>query len=352
VAGNLLRFRHAVIATGARPNRPPIPGLDEAGYLTNETIFALTQLPARLAVIGAGPVGCELAQAFARLGSRVTLYSREARLLPRDDAEAAALVEHALVGDGVVVRHLCRVERITRSTSRDKIIHCVVGNQSVADAVDAILIGVGRRPNVRNLGLESAGVAYDEREGVRVDDRLRTTQRRIFAAGDVCSRFQFTHAADAMARIVIQNACFLGRARASLLTVPWCTYTDPEIAHVGLSEADAAARGLSVTTFTQRMNAVDRSVLDGEPDGFVKVHVRTGTDRLVGATIVARHAGEMISELTLAMVGGLGMRTVARTIHPYPTRSEAIKKTADAYNRARLTPFVQNLLRRWFTWRP
>jgi pyruvate/2-oxoglutarate dehydrogenase complex dihydrolipoamide dehydrogenase (E3) component len=221
--------------------------------------------------------------------------------------------------------------------------------QGEALTVDAILVGVGRAPNVEGLDLEAAGVSYDN-HGVQVDDRLRTTNRRIFAAGDICSRFKFTHAADAMARIVIQNALFLGRARASALTIPWCTYTEPEIAHVGLYEREAAERGIAVQTFVQKLEDVDRAILDGETEGFVKVHVRAGTDRLVGATIVARHAGDLISELTLAMVGKLGLRTLARTIHPYPTQAEAIRKLGDAYNRTRLTPFTRWLLQRVMAW--
>jgi len=177
-----------------------------------------------------------------------------------------------------------------------------------------------------------------------------TRPRRIFAAGDICMDHKFTHAADAMARVVIQNALFFGRAKASALVIPWCTYTDPEVAHVGLYEAEAKARGLDVQTFTEPMAHVDRAVLDGDTDGFVKVHVRAGSDRIIGATVVARHAGEIISELTLAVVGGLGLRTLARTIHPYPTQAEAVKRVADAYNRTRLTPFVKGLFQKWLAW--
>ena len=179
-----------------------------------------------------------------------------------------------------------------------------------------------------------------------VDDRLRTTNPRIYAAGDVCSAHKFTHTADAQARIVIQNALFLGRARASALTLPWCTYTDPEVAHVGLYEREAAARGIAVRTFVQELADVDRAVLDGETEGFVKVHVRAGTDRILGATIVARHAGEMMPELTLAIATGIGLGRIASVIHPYPTQAEAIRKLGDAYNRTRLTPRVKRLFAR------
>jgi pyruvate/2-oxoglutarate dehydrogenase complex dihydrolipoamide dehydrogenase (E3) component len=349
VGGRVLRFTRAVIATGSRAARPDIPGLAEAGFLTNETVFNLTELPPRLAVIGAGPVGCELAQAFARFGARVSLLGNGPHVMPREDPDAARIVEKQMQRDGVNLFPGCKVVRVAQEGS-EKVLHLECGGQRTEVLVDAILVGVGRIPNVQGLGLESAGVAYDEKEGVKVNDRLQTTNRRIFAAGDICSRFKFTHAADAMARVVIQNALFFGRAKASALVIPWCTYTDPEVAHVGLSEAEAKARGIDVQTFTEPMARVDRAVLDGDTVGFVKVHVRAGSDRIVGATVVARHAGEMISELTLAMVGGLGLGKLARTIHPYPTQAEAIKRIADAYNRTRLTPFVKGLFQKWLAW--
>ncbi len=216
--------------------------------------------------------------------------------------------------------------------------------------VDEIIIGVGRVPALAGLNLEGAGVASGHTAGVTVDDYLRTTNPRIYAAGDVCSQFKFTHVADAMARIVIRNALFYGRARMSALTIPWCTYTDPEIAHVGLYEADANSRGIKLKTFVQEFDAVDRAILDGETDGLVKVHVATGSDRIVGATIVASHAGEMISEVTLAMAKGIGLGAIADVIHPYPTQAEALRKIGDQYNRTRLTPRVKRIFERWLAW--
>jgi pyruvate/2-oxoglutarate dehydrogenase complex dihydrolipoamide dehydrogenase (E3) component len=183
-----------------------------------------------------------------------------------------------------------------------------------------------------------------------VNDRLQTSAPRIYACGDVCSPYQFTHAADFMARIVIQNALFKGRAKASSLLIPWCTYTSPEIAHVGLYESEANARGIRIDTFTQPLDQVDRAILDGETEGFVRVHVRQGTDRIVGATVVAAHAGDLIGELTLAMKGRLGLKTLGATIHPYPTQAEAIRKIGDLYNRTRLTPFLKSLMQRWLAW--
>jgi pyruvate/2-oxoglutarate dehydrogenase complex dihydrolipoamide dehydrogenase (E3) component len=348
VADTTLRFRRAVIATGARAHRPPIPGLAEAGFLTNETVFALTELPQRLAVIGAGPIGCELAQAFARFGSRVHVLGNHPQILPREDPDAAERIENALRQDGVEFTLNCRIDRVEKR-GQEKVVYLTDG-QGEQVVVDEILIGAGRVPNVDGLNLDAVGVRHDKRDGVAVNDRLQTTNRNIYAAGDVCSQFKFTHAADALARIVLQNALFKGRARASALTIPWCTYTDPEIAHVGLYENEARERGIAFRTFTQELHEVDRAVLDGEDDGFVKVLVSPRGDKILGATIVAAHAGEMISELTLAMVGRLGLRTIANTIHPYPTQAEAIKKLGDAYNRTRLTPTVKWLFEKWLSW--
>jgi pyruvate/2-oxoglutarate dehydrogenase complex dihydrolipoamide dehydrogenase (E3) component len=215
--------------------------------------------------------------------------------------------------------------------------------------VDQLLVAVGRAPNVEGLGLETVGVEFDK-NGVQVSDRLQTTNPRIFACGDICSPYQFTHAADFMARIVIQNALFKGRAKASSLIIPWSTYTSPEIAHVGLYEKDAQAKGIQVDTFTQALSRVDRAILDGETEGLVRVHVRKRTDEIVGATIVAPHAGDDIGKLTLAMKGKLGLKTVAGTIHPYPTQAESIRQAGDLYNRSRLTPFVKLLIERWLAW--
>ena len=346
VAGKTLRFQRAVLATGARAARPDVPGLEDIGYLTNESVFNLTELPRRLAVIGAGPIGCELAQAFARFGSEVFLLGKHPTLLPREDADAAELVKQAMERDGVKLLLGVQTVRAEKS-AEDRVIHLADGREV---RVDAVLVGVGRAPNVEGLGLEAAGVEYDPQKGVIVDDRLCTSNPHVFAAGDVCSRYQFTHMADAAARIVIQNALFYGNARASKLVIPWCTYTEPEVAHVGLYEREAKERGIEVETFVQEMSRVDRAVLDGETDGFVKIHVRKGTDRIVGATIVAAHAGEMVSEVTLAMVAGLGLRTLGQTIHPYPTQAEALRKVADVYNRTRLTPFVKGMFALWFRW--
>ena len=209
---------------------------------------------------------------------------------------------------------------------------------------------MGRAPNVEGLGLETAGIVYDPRTGVAVNDLLRTSNPRVYAAGDICFPYKFTHTADALARIVIANALFKGRQKTSSLVVPWCTYTDPEVAHVGMYEKDARDKGIEVTTLTVLLSDVDRALLDGETDGFARVHLKKGSDKILGATIVARHAGEMINELSLAMTAGLGLSAIGRTIHPYPTQAEAIKRLADAYNRTRLTPFIKKLFTAWLKW--
>lgn len=349
VAGQSLRFKKAVIATGARASRPETPGLADAGYLTNETVFNLTELPARLAVVGGGPIGCELAQAFVRLGSHVTLIEKSHQLLGREDADAARLVQAALERDGVRVLLDTVVERATNTGIGEKIILVRQGGETIEVGADEILVAAGRTPNVEGLNLEAVGVQFNSR-GIVVDDRLRTTNPRIFAAGDVCSPFKFTHAADFMARIVIQNALFFGRAKASSLAIPWCTYTSPEVAHVGLTERAAKEQGIEVRSFVKDLQHVDRAILEGSTDGFVKILVRAGTDEIVGATIVAEHAGEMIGEIVLAMKHRIGLRQLASTIHPYPTVAEAIRKCGDDYNRTRLTPFVKKLFRRWLRW--
>lgn len=349
VDGTTLNFKRAVIATGARAAAPSILGLAEVDYLTNETLFSLTELPPRLAVIGAGPIGCEMAQAFARLGSQVSLLEAGSHILPREDRDAAEIVQASMKRDGIDLLCNSQIAAI-RANGAEKEIAVTTGGEQRSLCVDAILVSVGRKPNVEGLGLERMSVAYDERSGVTVDDRLRTTNPRIYAAGDICSPYKFTHTADAMARIVIQNALFLGRAKTSSLIVPWCTYTAPEIAHVGLYEHQAREQGIELETFHQELAGVDRAILDGETDGFVKIHVRRGTDKILGATIVATHAGEMISQITTAMTGNVGLGKIAKTIHPYPTQAEAIKRAADAYNRTRLTPRVKSLFDRWLAW--
>lgn len=348
VAGQRLFFRKAAICTGARAAAPPIPGLATAGYLTNETVFNLTVLPPRLAVIGSGPVGCELAQAFARFGSNVTLIGHGPRILGREESAAAEILQTALLREGVELRLGVNILGVERR-GEAKVLR-LDGHGAEREVVaDEILVGVGRAPNLEGLDLEKGGIRYDQ-TGVLVSDTLQTSNPRVYAAGDICFPYKFTHTADALARIVIANALFLGRQKSSALTIPWCTYTDPEIAHVGMDAQEAGARGLALTALTVPLAEIDRALLDGEEAGFARVYLQRGTDRILGATIVARHAGEMINEFSLAITNGLGLAAIARTIHPYPTQAEVIKRLGDAYNRTRLTPLLQKLLARWLQW--
>jgi pyruvate/2-oxoglutarate dehydrogenase complex dihydrolipoamide dehydrogenase (E3) component len=348
VGGQQLRFKKAVIATGARAVHPREEGLEETGFLTNETVFNLTELPKHLIVIGGGPIGCELAQAFRRLGAEVSII-QHGRFLPKEDPDASALLADVFEREGIRVLLDAKIKKAQKANARKQVIVEHGGKEETLEG-DEILIGAGRAPNVDGLNLKTVGVAYDPRKGIAVDDKLRTTNPRIFAAGDCCMAWKFTHAADAAARIVIQNALFKGRAKLSALTMPWCTYTDPEIAHVGLYEAEARERGIAIETFKVEMQDIDRAQTDGEGDGFIKVLVKKDTDKILGATIASAHAGEMISEITVAMAAKAGLGTLAKVIHPYPTQAEVIKRVADAYSRTRLTPLVKKLFAKWMAW--
>jgi pyruvate/2-oxoglutarate dehydrogenase complex dihydrolipoamide dehydrogenase (E3) component len=349
VGDQTLHFKKAVIATGARAAELPIPGLKNTGYLTNETLFSLTELPKRLIVIGGGPIGCEMAQCFARFGAHVSLIEQSSHIMSREEEDAALIVQQAMQKEGIQLVLGAKVVRV-ESTGTDRVV--VVSRNGVEQQIvgDQILVGIGRTPNLDGLGLEAVGVAAHPQHGVEVDDRLRTTNRNIYAAGDVCSKYKFTHSADFLARIVIQNTLFMGRAKASKLIIPWCTYTSPEVAHVGIYPREAAEQGLRLTTLTQPFSGVDRAILDGETDGFVRVHCRQGSDQILGATIVAAHAGDMIGEIVMAMKHRIGLRKISSVIHPYPTHSEAIRKLGDQFNRTRLTPFVKSLFDGWLRW--
>jgi pyruvate/2-oxoglutarate dehydrogenase complex dihydrolipoamide dehydrogenase (E3) component len=350
VDGQTLRFKKAVIATGARPFLPPIEGLEKAGFVTSDTVFSLTERPDRLAVIGGGPIGCELSQAFRRLGSEVTIMQRGPQFLPREDPEAAMLLGKLLEKEGIVCLLGSEIKKVIVENGK-KIIHNVYKGKEEKIVADEILVGTGRAPNVEGLNLEAARVEYDTKKGVHVNKYFQTTNRRIYAAGDICFPYQFTHIAEAAARIVIQNALFFKSKTYKSMIIPWCTYTDPEIAHVGMYEKDAKEKGIPLDTFVYYYKDVDRAILDGEDLGFVKVHVKKGKDKILGATIVARNAGEMISEFTLAMVAGKGLRTLANVIHPYPTQTDAIKRDCSQYYIQKYSPYLKKLLTRWFAWR-
>jgi pyruvate/2-oxoglutarate dehydrogenase complex dihydrolipoamide dehydrogenase (E3) component len=339
--GTKLRFRKALVATGARPDTPSIAGLAEAGYLTNENIFDLTELPRRLLVIGGGPLGCELAQAFCRFGSQTSIAQSLPLFLPKEERDAAQLLSDAFARDGIEVRLNTEAVKVRMEGGR-KVVDLISDDYQSTVTVDAILTGTGRLPNVERLNVDAAGIDCDATTGIRIDDFLQTSNPRIYAAGDACLEHKFTHTADASARIAVHNALALGHRRLSALTIPWCTYTDPEIAHVGLYVREARDRDIPVRTFTIPMHDVHRAIADGEETGFVKIHVKERSDRILGATIVARHAGEMINEITLAMVARIGLKTLARVIHAYPTQAEGIKKAADAYVASLRRPTIKS----------
>ncbi len=339
-----LRFKRAMIATGARPLVFPVPGLEEVGYLSNEDFFTLTELPSSLVIVGAGPIGVEMAQAFARFGSQVSVLAMDPRVLPREDPEAAALVQQALEADGVRLELGARMVRVEQRGA-DKVVVAERDGVEVEAAGEILLLAMGRAANVEGLGLEEAGVAF-ERQGVTVDDRLRTSNPRIYAAGDVAGSYQFTHAADAMARIVLRNAFFFGRGKLSALTMPWCTYTMPEVAHVGLYESESERAGCELEALRMDFSEIDRAILDGEDQGFAKLVIEKKSGRLRGATVVAPHAGELIGEAILAVSRGWRARDLSSLIHPYPTQASVWGRLGDLAMRRQLSPTVARLLRR------
>lgn len=350
VGDRRLRFRRAVIATGSRPAVPPLAGLDAVPFLTNESIFELRAQPRRLLVIGAGPIGCELGQAFARFGSSVTLIDQAERLLPRDDPDAAIILARHLERDGVRLVLGARIERADSDAGAVRLMlaggHAGVGRACLLHG-DALLVAAGRVPNVDGLDLDVAGVRAGP-GGVEVDERLQTSNPRVYASGDVCSDFKFTHAADALSRLVLQNALFFGRRSAGALVIPWVTYTDPEVAHVGVTSGEASRSGGRLATITVPLSEIDRAIVDEETDGFVRVYHEKG--RLRGCTIVAPHAGELIGEAVYVLTHGGSLTALSATIHPYPTASEALRTAGDSYRRQALTPRVRRWLTRYFAW--
>lgn len=343
----VLRFRRAVIATGARPVVPGIPGIGDVPVLTNESIFELREKPEALVIIGAGPIGCEMAQAFARFGTRVTLLDSGDRILPNDEPDAAAIVADALRADGVEVLTGISVERVRSDGGRILVDVLTAGNTARSLPASHLLASAGRAANVEGLDLGNAGVSFS-RGGIDVDDSMRTSNSRIYASGDVASARKFTHLADAQSRIVLTNSLFPARSRASRLVVPWCTYTSPELAQTGMTRAVARERGVELEEITIDFADVDRAIVENRTDGFLRILVAPRGGRILGATVVGDHAGEIISTLTLALVRDLKLDEVAPVIHPYPSRSEAIRKAADAWRRRKLTPVVRRSIAAWF----
>lgn len=328
------RFRHALVATGAVSAPPSFPGLPARSYLTSESIFSLRRLPGSLAVVGGGPLGCELAQAFRRLGCDVTIIQDEAKFLPLEERDAAQVLAQAMARDGVQIRLNTRVIGASRSGSGFRL---ETESYRKRDRVTAteVLVSVGRVPNTGELHLEAAGIKADRVRGVVTDDYLRTSNRRIFAAGDVCMPQKYTHVACSTARIAIDNIVHGQRLRCSALIIPWCTFCVPEIAHVGLQAWEARERSIPVKTYTVLMHDVHRAITDRQETGFVKLHAAEGTDRIVGATIVAARASEMINEVCVAMHHGIGLRGLADVMHTYPAQAAAIRTAAASARRKR-----------------
>jgi pyruvate/2-oxoglutarate dehydrogenase complex dihydrolipoamide dehydrogenase (E3) component len=346
VNGETLRFKRALIATGARPAIPSIPGLEEAGYLTNETVFELNECPRNLVVIGGGPLGCELAQAFCRLGSHVSLVQDEPLFLDQEERDAAQILSESLARDGIDI-HLNTQTAGVRTEGPRKLVDLISDGNKTTVVADRILLAAGRAPNVQGMNLEAAQVNYSDESGIRINDFLQTSNPRIYAAGDVCLEHKFAHIEGASAHIVTQNALFFGRLRLSALTIPWCTYTDPEIAHVGMYVREAREKDIAVKTLTVPMHDVDRAMADAEEEGFAKIHIKEGTDRILGATVVARHAGELIGVISLAMSAGVGLRKLAHVSYPYPTQAAAIKMACNAYRDRHQSTFRAWWLRKW-----
>jgi len=345
-----LRARNFVIATGSRAVIPKIEGIDDVPYFTNETIF--DELKAKLdsmIVLGGGPIGCELAQAFRRLGVQVTIVQRGDQLLPREDRDVVEFLERCLINEGVRIIKNADAHSVATSGA-GKVALQLLDRQSgrVAERTffaDALLVAIGRTPNFRSLDLKSVGVDVSERE-VRVNDYLQTSQRHIYAIGDVIGPFLFTHMADAQARVVVRNIVapfqFL-RQKMDYSVVPWCTYVDTEVAHVGLGEKEAKQKNIDYDLFVVPLEAVDRAVVESEDAGFAKILTAKGSDKILGATIVAPHAGDLLHEFVLAMKADIRLGTIASTIHAYPTFAELAHKAADKYNKTRLTPRAKKL---------
>ena len=346
VGDTVLRSRNFVIATGSRTAIPRIEGIDSVPYFTNETIFdELKTRPESMIVLGGGPIGCELGQTFSRLGVRVTIVQRPTRLLPREDPDVSEFITRRLTGEGVEVVTQAEATAVRQSGGGIEmtIRRGHAGESDVRGSV--LLICSGRTPTVRTLELERAGVKAGAR-GIEVNEYLQTSRPHIYAAGDVVGPFLFTHMADAQARVVVRNILMplqILRQKIDYRVVPWCTYVDPEVATVGLTETKARQENVACDVFVQKLEEVDRAVLEEEDAGFAKVVVARGTDQILGATIVCENGGELLHEFVLAMKYGIGLGKIAATTHAYPTLSEMARKIGDKYSKTRLTPGARKL---------
>ena len=348
--------RYFVIATGGRTSVPPIDGLTD--YLTNETLFELQELPRTLGVIGAGPIGVEMAQAFARLGSSVTMLDLADRMLPRDDAECAAVVAESLKDDGVQFLPRTRVQSVSRDGSTFMLRYSEEPGASPTHrarsagevCVDQLLVATGRRPNIEDLSLDAAGVQFDE-GGITIDNRCRTNIRHIFATGDVTGRYQFTHMSEHMSKVAVTNMLLKWPARIDEKHVPWVTFSDPELAHVGATQAALDDAGTRYRTYRFPYSRVDRAITDGVARGLIKVYARERDGRIFGADVAGHAAGEVISELAVAMKNRITLRKLSDTIHPYPTYGLGVRRVADQWYVQKYSPRLVRVLQRVFGYR-
>lgn len=331
VNGQVISAKHVLISTGSRPTVPPIPGLAEAGFLTNETVFTARRLPDRMLVIGGGPAGCELGQAFARLGSRVTMLQRPHRILPRDEPDASAILRDRLAREGVTILTGAEATRVSMRDG-EKVVEVNAPHGASEIIADEILVATGRTPTIEGLNLDAAKIAHDPRTGVTVDANMRTSNPRVYAAGDVTGGYLFTHAAARQARAAVRNMLFPSQSKVDERVTPWATFTEPEVARVGLTEEEARQRyGSGLQVYTQAMTSVDRAVTDGETDGFTKLICdKKGT--ILGAQIVGPSAGELINEVALAIQQDLTMQQIAGATHVYPTVGLSIQQAAGIFS--------------------
>ncbi len=357
VGERVLTTRHVIIASGAKPRVPPLPGLESIEVLTSDNLWQLERLPPRLMVLGGGPIGCELGQSFARLGSRVTLIEMDEQLLPREDRDVAAQVEARLIEEGVVVRTGTQALRVVSDSEAGHIleVQTAEADESPHETLpfDRLLVAVGRQASVEGLGLEALGVEIRADGTLAVDESLQSVLPNVWACGDVAGPYQLTHASAHQAWHATVNALFGGfkRFRVSYRALPAVTFTDPEVARVGLNEKEARREGTEVDVTRYELSELDRAIAEGHTQGFIKVLTVPGKDRILGATIVGHGAGEMLAEFTLAMTQGIGLNKLLGTIHPYPTFSEAVKATAGSWKNAHKPERVLGWLARYFAWR-
>ena len=352
VAGRTITTRSIVVATGAGPLIPPIPGLDRVDYLTSDTVWTLKELPRRLVVLGGGPIGCELSQAFARLGSRVTQVEMGPRIMGREDGDVAEFIQKTFTEEGISVLTGHRAEEV-RVDRDKKMLVCRYKDKAVFIEFDALLVAVGRRADTRGFGLEELGVTVNPDGTIMTDDRLQTAIPNIYAAGDVAGPYQFTHVAAYQAWFAAVNALFGGfkKFKIDYRVIPWATFTDPEVARVGLNETDAAAAGINYEVTRYNIDDLDRAIADSEARGFVKVLTRPGKDTILGVTIVGPQAGDLIAEYVLAMKYNIGLNKLLGTIHIYPTLAEANRFAAGEWKKARVPGRALRLVERYLTWR-